>query len=276
MIPALLIFATSTLPIFSPTQTTRLFEPYVPTRIASAQMEAMATGIPAAYILQLFNDPRTVIFDPPVISTSTEPAPGIDWDLVERNMLTRASLQQGKDFIAANLATLKKAEKKYGVSKESLTTVIRIETNFGAMTGNYPVFNVFLSEVVNAKSEARWLWGKQNLTSLINYCHRTQIDCLALNGSYAGAFGLSQFLPYSVEQWGVDGNGDGKIDLFNPEDVIPSTANFLKAHGWGKTTKSRMKALGLYYGSPANYPRIAINYGEALKKPIPKTLATNR
>ncbi len=47
-----------------------------------------------------------------------------------------------------------------------------------------------------------------------------------------GAIGLPQFLPSSLAKFGVDGNSDGRIDLYDPEDAIFSTANYLKAHGW--------------------------------------------
>jgi membrane-bound lytic murein transglycosylase B len=257
MIMGFLVAATSSL-IMNQTSTVRM------NTIAN---DLVVAGIPESYIQTMFADPRIVIYPAPVISTSTTPTPPIefDWKQREKDLLQKASVARGLAWIAANKAAFVKAEKEYGVSKEALTAVMRIETNLGSYVGFTPIFNVFATGVVN-DSESRWGSDANNLESLVKYCYQSQIDCLGLKGSYGGAFGYSQFLPYSVMTWGVDGDKDGKVDMFNMADVIPTTANFLKVHGWAKTTASRLKALGRYYGSSKGYPDVTLNYGEALKK----------
>lgn len=59
-----------------------------------------------------------------------------------------------------------------------------------------------------------------------------QDDPLDLKGSFAGAMGYGQFMPSSYKQYAVDFNGDGHINLWDPEDAIGSVANYFKAHGW--------------------------------------------
>lgn len=59
-----------------------------------------------------------------------------------------------------------------------------------------------------------------------------QDDPLNLKGSFAGAMGYGQFMPSSYKQYAVDFNGDGHINLWDPEDAIGSVANYFKAHGW--------------------------------------------
>ena len=61
---------------------------------------------------------------------------------------------------------------------------------------------------------------------------RTGVDPLTILGSGAGAFGMPQFLPSSYLRFAVDGNGDGRASLYDPDDAIASTANYLRAHGW--------------------------------------------
>ena len=61
---------------------------------------------------------------------------------------------------------------------------------------------------------------------------RLGIDPLSIRGSGAGAFGLAQFLPTSYLSYGVDGDRNGRVSLFSPDDAIASCANYLKAHGW--------------------------------------------
>jgi membrane-bound lytic murein transglycosylase B len=61
---------------------------------------------------------------------------------------------------------------------------------------------------------------------------RTGIDPLDVRGSGSGAFGLPQFLPSSYLRFGVDGDRDGRVSLYDPADAIASAANYLARHGW--------------------------------------------
>jgi membrane-bound lytic murein transglycosylase B len=65
-------------------------------------------------------------------------------------------------------------------------------------------------------------------------------------GSYAGAMGLGQFMPSSFLRWAVDFNGDGRRDLWDPEDAIGSIANYFALHGWqaGKPVTTPLQAKG--------------------------------
>jgi len=237
-------------------------------RIAAVKSELARQGIPDAYIEQIFNDPRIIIYLPPPPATSTATStiktPPIDWKKITANLLKKGSRQEGAQFIAKYRGTLRAAETLYGTSKEAITALLKVETNLGLNTGRTRVFNVFATGVANG-SDTGWSWYKTNLVALGKYCYQTGKDCLDIKGSSAGAFGLPQFLPYSVLQWGKDATGDGIVDLFRAEDAIVSAANFLYAHGWGKTTASRKKALSAYYGSPVGYADVVLNFGDALK-----------
>ena len=68
--------------------------------------------------------------------------------------------------------------------------------------------------------------------AVFEIAEREHLDPLGLRGSYSGAFGIPQFLPRSYLQHGVDGNGDGRVSLYNPDDAIVSCAHYLAAHGW--------------------------------------------
>jgi membrane-bound lytic murein transglycosylase B len=87
-------------------------------------------------------------------------------------------------------------------------------------------------------------------------------DCFEVRGSYGGAMGAAQFLPYSVIAFGADGNGDNRVDPFLMEDAIISAANFLVVHGWHE---DKERALARYYGSGDGYPRAVFAYAEALR-----------
>jgi membrane-bound lytic murein transglycosylase B len=235
-------------------------------RLLVAKLQLAQAGVPLEYTEQIFNDTRAKIYPPPAPrDPNLPPPPGIDWAKLQASMLDPASVAKGTTFIQQYQDAFAKEQAQYGVSPQAITAVMRIETNLGSYLGGTPVFNAFLTQAVNTPSASTASWATQNLVAHVKYCYQSQKDCLGIKGSYAGAYGLTQFLPYSVQTWGVDGNGDGVVDLFNPLDAIPSTANFLVAHGWSTTTSSRAKALASYYGSSVGYPTVTLNYGEALK-----------
>ncbi len=235
-------------------------------RLLLAKLQLLQAGVPLEYTEQVFNDSRAVIYPKPVPRDPTlPPPPGIDWEKLQASMLDPASVAKGATFIAQYRDAFNKTQAQYGVTPEAITAVMRIETNLGSFLGNTPVFNAFLTETVNTPSATRAAWATQNLVAHVAYCYQTHKDCVGIKGSYAGAYGLPQFLPYSVKTWGIDGSGDGVVDLFNPLDAIPSTANFLVAHGWSDTLASRTKALASYYGSSVGYPGVTLTYGDALK-----------
>ncbi|HPU23830.1 MAG TPA: lytic transglycosylase domain-containing protein, partial [Candidatus Kapabacteria bacterium] len=70
-------------------------------------------------------------------------------------------------------------------------------------------------------------------------------------GSWAGAFGIPQFLPSSYVKYAIDGNNDGVVDLFNLSDAVFSVANYLKSHGWGEMLSEQRKAIFAYNNSTA-------------------------
>ena len=83
-------------------------------------------------------------------------------------------------------------------------------------------------------------------------------DPLSLRGSYAGAMGYGQFMPSSFKSYAVDFNGNGHINLWDPEDAIGSVANYFKSHGWTKGAMVAVPANGqapyLDNGFKTKYP----------------------
>jgi membrane-bound lytic murein transglycosylase B len=77
-----------------------------------------------------------------------------------------------------------------------------------------------------------------------------------VRGSYAGAIGMPQFLPSSYLRWAVDGNGDGRADLNDLDDALPSIANYLRDHGWSADAPFRDRWQAVWeYNHSTNYVR---------------------
>ncbi|MFC2131994.1 lytic murein transglycosylase, partial [Bacteroidota bacterium] len=207
------------------------------------------------------------------------------------------SVKKSLDFLKTNYKILDKCQKKYGVPKEVITSVIWIETKHGNYLGKHHIPSVFLSTAM-ANQEVNILLNKKNLHESYNGSKNKlpalekkiekraskkskwaineiknlgkiykagKVNILNLNGSWAGAFGLSQFLPSSYIRWAVDGNGDGIIDLFNTEDAIYSVANYLKVNGWGDSKEQQEKAVYHYNNSKA-YVNAVLTLAEKVKK----------
>ncbi len=192
------------------------------------------------------------------------------------------SVNKSKAFYSKYEKLLSAAEEKYGVPKEVITSILWVETRHGSYLGNHHLPSVFLStamasqkEFIEVNSEVLRGTFSESSDSLKKYLNKLSarsqkkskwaigeikalweldkkgIDIFSLEGSWAGAFGMSQFLPSSFVRWAVDGNGDGEINLFEIEDAVHSVANYLKTNGWGESNKMQRKAVYHYNHSNA-------------------------
>lgn len=216
-----------------------------------------AAGIDISKFNTALADKRLVVYP---VKTVAYKDP--DWSIIEKKLYGAASVQKGKDYIAAHQAIFNQTEQEYGIRKEALAGLIAIETDFGKNAGTYPIFNVLYSRMMRWPT-ATWKAQADQLAAFTQYCTQSNIDCYSVKGSYAGAFGIVQFMPNSLLAYGVDGDHNGVIDLSKEVDAIPSAANFLKKHGWDQ---DQLKALARYYGSSIGYPGIVLTYADLLAK----------
>jgi membrane-bound lytic murein transglycosylase B len=179
---------------------------------------------------------------------------------------TEESIKKAQLYIEEHHDKLARAEKTFGVDKNVITAILLVETRLGTYTGSSPIFNTLATmaslkdsdrretlfqnitnpnriprENFEKQADRRWNWAYEQLKAFLEYTERENMDPLAISGSYAGALGIAQFLPTSILAYAKDGNGNGRIDLFDHADAIASVANYLKTHGW-KPGISRDKA----------------------------------
>lgn len=229
----------------------------VNTRADYVRTQLTAAGIDTAQFNAALADKRLVVYP---VKTVAYKDP--DWTIIENKLYSAASVQRGKDYIRAHQAVFDQAELDYGVKKEALAGLIAIETDFGKNAGTYPIFNVLYSRMMRWPA-ATWKTQADQLVAFTQYCTQSNIDCYSVKGSYAGAFGIVQFMPNSLLSYGVDGDHNGVINLSQEIDAIPSAANFLKQHGWDQDP---LKSLARYYGSSIGYPGIVLTYADLLAK----------
>ncbi|AEB08175.1 lytic murein transglycosylase [Desulfobacca acetoxidans] len=236
-----------------------------PVAFVSLQYDLIRNGFDTDYIKKVFKDERTE-FLPAVVTKIAYLKKEKKADYA--HFLRPAVVEKGRRFLAAENTTLTRAVSDFGVAKEVIVAILTVESDLGQITGKYPVFNVFASlavmdtpEVINDLSLNRRLtgrlqkkaaWGRSELCAFLTYCRQNRIDPLTVKGSWAGAFGFSQFLPSSLLRCGRDGNQDGCINLFCYEDAIFSIANYLKKSGFRLDQRSTWsRAIHAYNHSDA-------------------------
>ena len=181
-----------------------------------------------------------------------------NWTTYRARYIEPIRIQAGVAFWKKNAATLSRATREYGVPEYILAGIIGVETIYGRYMGDNNIFDVLTTLAFDyPRRSAEY---KEFLEEYIVLTRENKMPLRSVKGSYAGAIGIPQFMPDSWRDYGVDFDGDGKVDLRNSTaDAIGSVANFLKTKGgW-------QKGLDVMYAVKFDpNPRIA----EALKLPI--------
>ncbi|HSN72029.1 MAG TPA: lytic murein transglycosylase, partial [Steroidobacteraceae bacterium] len=109
--------------------------------------------------------------------------------------------------------------------------ILGVETMFGEITGRFRVIDALATLAFDYPPRSRYFRGE--LEQFMLLIREEHVEPLVALGSYAGAMGAPQFMPTSYRAYSVDGDGDGKRDLWGSwDDVIASVANYLARHGW--------------------------------------------
>lgn len=162
-----------------------------------------------------------------------------NWAAYRERFVEPIRIKAGVAFWNKYQSSLERAEAQYGVPAEIIVGLIGVETIYGKSVGNFRVIDAITTlafaypETLNR--DARMTYFQQELETLLLLARDQHFDPFSLRGSYAGAMGWPQFMPSSLRDYGVDFDGDGKIDLArSPVDAIGSVANYLAQHGWHK------------------------------------------
>jgi len=134
-------------------------------------------------------------------------------------------------FMTKHHDILQQAQAKYGVAPEIVTAILGIETRFGENWGKDKVLDALFTLATGYDRRAKF-FGKE-LKAFLLLCEEEGLDPQAIEGSYAGAFGVTQLMPTSFLEYAVDGNEDGKRDVWHtPEDIIFSVAYYFSRYHW--------------------------------------------
>ena len=138
-------------------------------------------------------------------------------------------ISRGKNMKKSNAAMFASIERRYGVPAGPLIAIWGMETGFGASQGNEHTMSAVATLAFDCRRSD--FFTDQLYAALQLYAQGSLNS--SSRGAAHGEIGQTQFLPRNVVRFGVDGDGDGRIDLVRSRaDALASTANFLKGHGW--------------------------------------------
>lgn len=215
----------------------------VPFAVARANFvndTAKRFGIDAGYIDGVLK--QAVVRDD-VIALMAKPAERVKpWNEYRARMLTDARIAGGRAFYATHRDQLQRVYQRTGVPGEIITAIVGVETSYGGFTGKHRVLDALYTLAFNyprsgdparaAYEQRRELFFRDELAQLFALAREEKLDILSLTGSYAGAMGMGQFMPSSYRQFAVDGDGDGRRNLFDDfDDIFASIANYFVKKG---------------------------------------------
>lgn len=196
--------------------------------LAAMQPQAAARGIDAAtfarYTADLQPD-RTVL---PLLDAQPEFTTPI-WDYLA-GLVDDQRVADGRAMLATHRDLLARLQAEYGVEPETVVAVWGVESDYGRITGKRPL-RVSLATLACEGRRQDFFRGE--FLALLSLLQAGDLSDPQLTGSWAGAFGQTQFIPSTYARIAVDGDGDGRRDLVaSVPDALASTAHYLQRAGW--------------------------------------------
>ena len=194
--------------------------------------------------------------------------------------LEKYSLNRTISYLKTHNRILKKMENHFNISAPVVVAILSVETSCGRYMGSFEAVNILVTQALSLEPEiSRQIYDQipleerseldpkeirkrlrkksirayKELKALLTHVKDQNIDPFTVKGSIEGAIGLPQFLPSNIKRYGFDGNGDGKIDLFQHEDAIASIASYLKAHNWREDNNYQKKKEIIRDYNPSDY-----------------------
>ncbi|THB71949.1 MAG: hypothetical protein D6E12_00440 [Desulfovibrio sp.] len=205
---------------------------------------------------------------------------------VYRSVMKPERLAEAREFYVTSRALIRRMEIQYNVPGQVAAGIVAVETRAGRYLGVTPALTTLASMALCrdfslveemfahkelSEEQMGWVretaarkadWALREAAALIEYSGQAGVDPFSLPGSLYGAIGVSQFMPTSALKWGVDGDQDGRLDLFTVEDAVMSLGNFLVEHGWEGGSEDVVRAALYRYNHSNRYVNTVLAVAE--------------
>lgn len=149
-----------------------------------------------------------------------------------RKRVSKLRIETGKRMLQEHAVLLNRLEREYGIPPRYIVAFWGLETNFGSNKGKVEILNALATLACDPR---RSQYFTQELFSVFSLLENQQVKREQLLGSWAGAMGHMQFMPTALKTYGKDGDGDGKLNVWDSlPDAFTSAAHYLQQIGWNK------------------------------------------
>lgn len=196
--------------------------------VTALQQQALERGISAAVVEQVLGEVNHVAR---VIQLDRQqPEFNESFAAYLNRRVTADRVARGRELLRSHGPLLRRVAAQSGVPAQYLLAFWGLETNFGSYFGNMPVLDSLATLACDPR-RSQYFTGE--LLAALQIVDSNEISVQQLRGSWAGAFGHMQFMPSVFLRHAVDGDGDGRRDLWGSlEDAMASAGSFLTALGW--------------------------------------------
>lgn len=215
--------------------------------VAGLRSAALARGISAS----VFDSTMAGVTPDPKVIEAMNNQPEFKtpiWDYLGA-LVDDERIDDGRAMLRTHAATLAAAEQRFGVDRHTIVAVWGVESNYGKVAGRWSLPQALSTAACLGPRRQEFFRGE--LFATMQIIQRGDLSKAKLNGSWAGAFGHTQFIPSTYLRLAVDGDGDGRRDLVDSiPDALHSTANFMAKAGWvtGATWGYEVKVPAGYAG----------------------------
>jgi membrane-bound lytic murein transglycosylase B len=213
---------------YSPTSIAVASESRFGAWLATLQREALSSGITLNTLKTALNSvelvPRVIELD----RRQLEPALTLDQYL--SRVISKNRVLIGRKKLIKNRILLDRIAVRYGVQPRFLVALWGVETDFGRITGSFPVIDSLVTLIYDGRRSS---FFKRELIHALRILDEGHVSIDEMKGSWAGAMGQLQFMPSTFRDFAVDFNNDGRKDIWKShEDAFASAANYLSQSGW--------------------------------------------
>jgi len=233
-------------------------------------------GLDEQYLQDLFSRPELKLMPQAIVKSLMRKEANLNY----AQFLEKHSVDRTIFYLKTHRKSLENMERHFGVSAPVVVAILSVETSCGRYTGKFQTLNILVTQALSLEPEIyRQIYDyipvkeKSNLTpqrvrkrleqksvraypelkALLIYSKDQDMDPFLVKGSIEGAIGLPQFLPSNIKRYGFDGNGDGRVDLFQHADAITSVASYLQAHKWREAHTYGQKKKSIRTYNPSDY-----------------------
>lgn len=196
--------------------------------LAFAREISARHGLDETQVRQVLAQARS---QPAILEAMRRPAEAKPWYQYRPIFLSEKRIAEGVAFWREHAERLMRLEQQYGVPAEILVAIVGVETHYGRHVGRYSVLDALATLAFDYPPRAAYF--RKELEQFFLLTEDERMPVTEVKGSYAGAMGMPQFMPSSYRHYAVDGDGDGRRDLWSSaDDILASVANYFVRHGW--------------------------------------------